>query len=169
MAGGEKMRKLIKFGHSMTAITFLGSVVVLWVFHQQLPSPSEALEVYVAQRHAMARIASLVLMPSLLISLLVGMASMAVVPGFHSAPWAWAKLVTTVLMLEGSLLGIQSPIQREADRALAALSDATLVNGLATKLDAEQWSLVLIGFVATVNVALGVWRPQFRSSATPAP
>jgi hypothetical protein len=52
---------------------------------------------------------------------------------------------------------------------LAALSDATLVNGLATKLDAEQWSLVLIGFVATVNVALGVWRPQFRSSATPAP
>ena len=79
------------------------------------------------------------------------------------------NVVTTVLMLEGSLLGIQSPIQREADRALAALSDATLVNGLAAKLDAEQWSLVLIGFVATVNVALGVWRPQFRSSATPAP
>ena len=162
------MKKLMKFGHSMTAITFLGSVVVLWVFHQQLPSPSEALDVYVAQRHVMARIASLVLMPSLLISLLFGMASMAVVPGFHSAPWAWAKLVTTVLMLEGSLLGIQSPIQREADRAAAALSDATLVDGLAMKLDAEQWSLVLIGFVATVNVALGVWRPQFRSRATPA-
>ena len=81
MAGGEKMRKLIKFGHSMTAITFLGSVVVLWVFHQQLPSPSEALEVYVAQRHAMARIASFVLMPSLLISLLFGMAACLTGPG----------------------------------------------------------------------------------------
>lgn len=162
------MRKLLKFGHSMTAITFLGSVVVLWVFHQQLPAPSDALEVYSAQRSAMERVASLVLMPSLLISLLFGLASMAAVPGFHGAPWAWGKLVTTVLMLEGSLLGIQSPIKREAELAVAALTDGDLVGELAQKLAAEQWSLILIGLVATVNVALGVWRPRFRSRATPA-
>jgi len=30
---GNLMRKLLKFGHSMTVITFLGSVLVLWVFH----------------------------------------------------------------------------------------------------------------------------------------
>lgn len=42
------MRKLLKFGHSMTAITFLGSVVVLWVFHHYLSPPAEALEIYVA-------------------------------------------------------------------------------------------------------------------------
>ena len=45
---GNPMRKLLKFGHSMTAITFLGSVVVLWVFHHYLPPPAEALEIYVA-------------------------------------------------------------------------------------------------------------------------
>ena len=45
---GNLMRKLLKFGHSMTAITFLGSVVVLWVFHHYLPPPAEALEIYVA-------------------------------------------------------------------------------------------------------------------------
>ena len=44
------MRKLLKFGHSMTAITFLGSAVVLWVFHHYLPPPAEALEIYVAER-----------------------------------------------------------------------------------------------------------------------
>jgi len=111
-------------------------------------------------------VASLVLMPSLLISLLFGLASMAVVPGFHGAPWAWGKLVTTVLMLEGSLLGIQSPIKREAELAVAALTNGELVGELAQKLAAEQWSLILIGLVATANVALGVWRPRFRSKAS---
>ena len=160
------MRKLLKFGHTMTAIGFLGSIAVLWVFHQQLPAPGEALEIYSAQRQTMVSISSLVLMPSLLISLLFGLASMAVVPGFHGAPWAWGKLVTTVLMLEGSLLGIQSPIKKEAALAASALSDETLVAGLALKVDAEQWSLILIGLVATANVALGVWRPRFRSKAS---
>lgn len=159
-------RKLLKFGHTMTGIAFLGSIIVLWVFHQQLAAPGDALDIYSAQRHVMERIASLVLMPSLLISLLFGLASMAVVPGFHSAPWAWGKLVTTVLMLEGSLLGIQSPIKKEAALAASALSDETLIAGLALKVDAEQWSLILIGLVATVNVALGVWRPRFRSKAS---
>ena len=160
---GSLMRKLLKFGHSMTAITFLGSVVVLWVFHHYLPQPAEALEIYVAERQLMERVASLVMMPSLLFSLLFGLASMAAVPGYHGAPWAWAKLFTTALMLEGSLLGIQSPIKREAELAGAALTDVSLVGELALKLDAEQGSLVLIGLVATVNVALGVWRPKFRS------
>ena len=160
---GNPMRKLLKFGHSMTAITFLGSVVVLWVFHHYLSQPAEALEIYVAERQVMERVASLVMMPSLLLSLLFGLASMAAAPGYHGAPWAWAKLVTTVLMLEGSLLGIQSPIKREAELATAALTDITLVGELALKLGAERGSLVLIGLVATANVALGVWRPKFRS------
>ena len=160
---GNVMRNILKFGHSMTAITFLGSVVVLWVFHQYLPSPTEALEIYVAERQVMERVATLVMMPSLLLTLLFGLASFAVVPGYHGAPWAWAKLVTTVLMLEGSLLGIQSPIKREAELAVAALMDGSLVGDLALRSDAEQGSLAVIGLVATANVALGVWRPKFRS------
>ena len=163
---GNLMRKLLKFGHSMTAITFLGSVVVLWVFHHYLPPPPEALEIYVAERQVMERVATLVMMPSLLVTLLFGLASFAVVPGYHGAPWAWGKLITTVLMLEGSLLGIQSPIKREAELATAALTDISLVRELALKLDAERGSLVIIGVVATANVALGIWRPKFRSRST---
>ena len=160
---GNPMRKLLKFGHSMTAITFLGSLVVLWVFHHYLPAPAEALEIYVAERQVMERVATLVMMPSLLVTLLFGLASFAVVPGYHGAPWAWGKLITTVLMLEGSLLGIQSPITREAELATTALTDISLVGELALKLDAERGSLVIIGLVATANVALGIWRPKFRS------
>lgn len=159
------MRKLLKFGHSMTAITFLGSVVVLWVFHHYLPQPAEALEIYVAERQVMERIASLVLMPSLMLSLLFGIASLTMVKSFHGAPWAWGKLFTTVLMLEGSLMGIQSPIKKEAALAVSALSDESVIAGLALNAEAEQLSLILIGFVAIANVALGVWRPRFRSKA----
>ena len=163
---GTTMRKLLKFGHQ-TAITFLGSVSVVGVPSTVASTRRRARGL---QRSAIGdgEVASLVLMPSLLISLLFGLASMAVVPGFHGAPWAWGKLVTTVLMLEGSLLGIQSPIKREAELAVAALTNGELVGELAQKLAAEQWSLILIGLVATANVALGVWRPRFRSRATPA-
>ena len=165
---GNLMRKLLKFGHTMTAIGFLGSIAVLWVFHQQLPAPGEALEIYSAQRQIMVSISSLVLMPSLLITLLFGLASMAAVPGFHSAPWAWGKLATTVLMLEGSLLGIHSPMKKEAELAASALADNALVGELAMQSSAEQWSLVIIGSVAAANVALGVWRPRFRSKVSQA-
>jgi uncharacterized membrane protein len=159
------MRQLLKFGHSITAITFLGSVVSLWVFHHYLPPPAEALEIYVAERQMMERVATLVMMPSLLLTLLFGLASFALVPGYNVAPWAWGKLITTVLMLEGSLLGIQSPIKREAELATVTLTDISLVGELALKLDAERGSLVIIGLVATANVALGIWRPKFRSGS----
>ena len=162
------MRKLLKFGHTMTAIGFLGSIATLWVFHQQLPAPGEALEIYSAQRQTMGSISSLVLMPSLLITLIFGLTSLAAVPGFHSAPWAWGKLATTVLMLEGSLLGIHSPMKKEAELAATALSDNALVGQLAMQASAELWSLVIIGSVAAANVALGVWRPQFRSKVSQA-
>ena len=70
------------------------------------------------------------MMPSLLLTLLFGLTSFAVVPGYHGAPWAWGKLITTVLMLGGSLLGIRSPIKREAELASAALTDISLLGGL---------------------------------------
>ena len=160
------MRHWLKFGHPITAMSFLGAVIVLWVMTDRLPLPNQALDIYAAQRQVMERIASLVLMPSLLISLLFGMASMAAVSGFHSAPWAWGKLVTTVLMLEGSLLGIQSPLKRESLLAERALADPAQISQLAQNIPSEQSSLVLIGLVATANVALGVWRPRFRSRTT---
>ena len=81
---GNLMRKLLKFAHSMTAITFLGSVVVLWCFIITT-SPAEALEIYVAERQVMERVATLVMMPSPSPCCLA-LASFAVVPGYHGAP-----------------------------------------------------------------------------------
>lgn len=162
------MRYWLKFGHSMAAMTLLGSLAALLVVYQQLPVPADNLEVYAQLRVAMERITTLVTLPSLVASIVLGLLSMAFVSGFHNAPWAWAKLLTGVLMLEGSLLGIQGPIQREATRALAAMSDLAWVEQLGSTVIAEQRSIWAVGAVATVNVILGVWRPRFRArAATP--
>lgn len=162
------MRYWLKFGHSMAAMALLGSLAALLVVYQQLPVPADNLEVYAQLRGAMERITTLVTLPSLVASIVLGLLSMAFVSGFHNAPWAWAKLLTGVLMLEGSLLGIQGPIQREATRALAAMSDLAWVEQLGSTVIAEQRSIWAVGAVATVNVILGVWRPRFRArAATP--
>jgi hypothetical protein len=47
-----------------------------------------------------------------------------------------------------------------------ALLDPVHISELAQNISSEQMSLVLIGLVATVNVALGVWRPKFRAKTT---
>lgn len=162
------MRYWLKFGHSMAAMALLGSLAALLVLYQQLPVPADNLEVYAQLRVAMERITTLVTLPSLVASIVLGLLSMAFVSGFHNAPWAWAKLLTGVLMLEGSLLGIQGPIQREATRALAAMSDLAWVEQLGSTVIAEQRSIWAVGAVATVNVILGVWRPRFSArAATP--
>lgn len=162
------MRYWLKFGHSMAAMALLGSLAALLVVYQQLPVPADNLEVYAQLRGAMERITTLVTLPSLVASIVLGLLSMAFVSGFHNAPWAWAKLLTGVLMLEGSLLGIQGPIQREATRALAAMSDLAWVEQLGSTVIAEQRSIWAVGAVATVNVILGVWRPRFSArAATP--
>ena len=162
------MRYWLKFGHSMAAMALLGSLAALLVLYQQLPAPTDSLEAYAPLRAAMERVATLVTLPSLVASIVLGLLSMAFVSGFHNAPWAWAKLLTGVLMLEGSLLGIQGPIQREAARALATMSDPALIGQLGLTIIAEQRSIWAVGAVATVNVVLGVWRPRFSArAATP--
>ena len=61
--------------------------------------------------------------------------------------------------------GYSEPHQKRAALAVSALSDESVIAGLALNAEAEQLSLILIGFVAIANVALGVWRPRFRSKA----
>ena len=65
-------------------------------------------------------------------------------------------------MFEGTLLGVQGPLEREAIRARALLSDPTAADNLALNLSAEVGSIWVLGAVAIVNVALAVWRPKKR-------
>lgn len=154
------MRRLMKFLHTMGAIGLAGAMACLLVLLGLTPSP-EALPQYALMRGAMGEIARWVFLPSLAITLLSGLVAIAIHRGFHNAGWAWAKLATGVLMFEWGFVGVQGPMQQEAElaaQALAGQGDAAL---LGLSLGAEAMSLWALLAVATVNVVLGVWRPRF--------
>ncbi len=158
------MRRLLKFLHEIGSIGFLGAIAALLVLHASLPEPSE-LERFETLRGAMASVAQWRPLPSMALVVLSGLLSMAVVPAFHSADWAWAKLVTGLLVLEVTVAAIQAPIDRAAEQARAALAGElplTELAALGARQGPEWGSLWFVGAIAVANVVLGVWRPRFE-------
>jgi len=67
----------------------------------------------------------LILLPSIALALVRGLLAMAFNPAFHNAGWAWLKLISGVLVFEGTLVYVQAPMQRgdlQAEDALATAS-----------------------------------------------
>jgi len=56
---------------------------------------------------AMGGIATWIFLPSLVLVLITGLMAMAVNPGYHSAGWAWAKLLSGILVFEWGFAAIQ--------------------------------------------------------------
>lgn len=159
-----KLRHLLKLLHTVGAIGLLGSMATMLVILADITLPTQSLEIYVSQRTIMANIAEWLLLPSLGLTLVAGLFSMAFVKGFHNAGWAWLKLATGVVMFEGTLLGIQGPMEAEAElaRRVLASGEGAAVAQLAVNLSSEWGSLWVLGFVAMVNVVVGIWRPRFQ-------
>lgn len=154
------MRRFLKFVHTMGGIGLLGSMVALLVMLNTLPQPDTEQAAYAQMRFTMDALAQWVLLPSLGLTIVAGLLSMAAVPAYHGAGWVWAKLATGVLMFEGTLLGVQGPMEREALTASRVLAGELPASNLAMSISAEIGSLWVLGAVAVVNVALGVWRPR---------
>lgn len=159
------MRHALKFLHTLGAIGLLGAMGCLLAVLVLLADPSEDLLSYAAQREIMNAIASWVLLPSLGVTIVSGLFSMAVVKGYHNAGWAWMKLATGVVMFEGTLLAVQGPIEAEALRVQSVFGDGLRVTELAGTVSAEWKSLWVLAAVAVANVALGIWRPRFGKSS----
>lgn len=154
------MRKTMKFLHTMAAIGFTGAIAALLVLHASLPDPSE-LERFATLRVAMGAVAEWMLLPSMGLVLVSGLLSFAVTPAFQNAGWVWAKLASGVIVFESTLVYVQAPMQRAAERAVAALNGETPAAELGATLQPEWFSFWIIGAVAVANVVLGVWRPRF--------
>ena len=153
------MRRLMKFLHTIGAIGMMGSMTCLLVLLAFAPQPSQLSE-YALLRGAMGGIAHYVLLPSLALTLVAGLIAMALNPTFHNAPWALVKLATGILVFEWGFVGVQGPMQAEAERSAAALSGALDPAMLADALSAERGSLWILIGIAALNVVLGVWRPR---------
>ncbi len=153
------MRRLMKFMHTMGAIGFMGAMACLLVLFEFLPAPASLSE-YALMRGAMGGIATWIVFPSLALTLIAGLLSMAVTRGFHSAGWAWAKLLSGVVVFEWGFAAILGPMQQEAELSADALAHKVDPSLLAASTDAECKSLWVMLALATANVILGIWRPR---------
>ena len=144
----------------MGAIGLIGAMACLLVLIGSAPPPG-SLAGYALMYGAMAKIATWILLPSLALTLVSGLLAIACNTAFHNAGWAWAKLLTGILMFEGGLAYVQGPIKEEAERSASALAGQLDPATLAASYGAERGSLWVLLAVATANVVLGVWRPRF--------
>lgn len=154
------MRKFLKFCHTIGSIGFAGALAVQLLILSNLP-PVENLEAYASARIQMGLIAQWVLFPSLALVLVSGLLSMAWTDAFHGAGWVWMKLALGVSVFEGTLIAIQGPARKEAERAAQALAGELDPGLLAGTVGAEWKSTLVILGVAVANVVLAVWRPKF--------
>lgn len=154
------MRRTLKFLHTMSAIGFTGAIAALIVLHTLLPDPSD-LQRWAVLREAMGAVARWILFPSMAVVVVSGLFAMAASTIYQNAGWVWAKLLSGILVLEGTLVYVQAPMERGARAAEAALAGEVPVAELGASLGAEWGSFWVIGGVAVVNVVLGIWRPRF--------
>jgi hypothetical protein len=143
----------------MGAIGLIGAMACLLVMASRLPPPTSLAD-YALMRGAMGAVSTWIFMPSLGLTLVAGLLSIAANPAFHNAGWAWAKLATGVLVFEGGLVNIQGRMQEEAERSASALAGQLDPATLAGSLVAERNTLWIIMVVATANVVLAIWRPR---------
>lgn len=142
----------------------MGAMTSLIVLVGFVPPPASLAE-YALVRGAMGAVASWVFLPSLALVLVAGLLAVALNRAYHSAGWAWAKLASGILVFEGGFVAVQGPMQEEAERSTAALAGQIDPMTLGGSLGAEQGTLWALLAVATVNVALGIWRPRLSLRA----
>jgi hypothetical protein len=155
------MRRFLKFAHEVGGVGLMGAVLA----HMVLSYRAEGLPPveYSAMRQAILAIAEYLLVPSLLLVLFSGLVAMALHRGFHNAGWAWVKLATTAVILEGTLLGVTAPATTGAEVAAEiAAGDTTNTAMLDDIVRHERGGLWVVLFLAIVNIAFAVWRPRLR-------
>ena len=156
------MRHGLKFLHTMGSIGLLGSMACLLVLLAHAPPPATSLASYALVRGAMGDVATWIFFPSLGVTLVAGLLALAFNRAYHSAGWALAKLATGILIFESGFVGVLGPMQEEAEQSARALAGQVDPATLAVSLGSERGTLWVLVAVATLNVALAVWRPRFR-------
>ena len=111
----------MKFMHTLGAIGQIGAMACLIVLLSYAPAPTSQSE-YALMRGAMGGIATWIFLPSLALVLISGLLAMALNRAYQNAGWAWAKLLTGILIFEWGFAAIQGPMQQEAELSARALA-----------------------------------------------
>jgi len=156
-------RKSLKFLHEIGAVGVLGALASCFVLI--LTAPHDSMIEYAAVRHGIAAITQWLLVPSLGITLISGLLSIAANEHYINAGWPWIKAITGISMFEGSLLTISGSSRQAAElsaMAAAGKGDPAMLEQL---LRTEWGGLWIITIVAVANIVIAVWRPRIGRRA----
>jgi len=166
-------RKSIKVMHQIGAVGVLGALVACVVL--VVTAPEESLEGYAAVRRGIAALSKWVLVPSLLLVLVSGLAAIAANRAYMDAGWAWIKALSGIVIFEGTLMNIDGTAQRAAELAATAAAaaggagavgpDAALLAALLRTEWLGLWTMIAL---SVANIVIGVWRPKLRRLPKPA-
>ena len=155
------MKRFVKLLHILGAVGMTGALAAHAVLLTLMPEPSSLAE-YASMRQAIAGLARWLLLPSLTLVLISGLAAIAVHAAFREARWVWLKAALGLTMFEGTLAAVQSPAEQAARlsaRVLAGEADPGMLDNLLRNEWAALWVILSL---ALVNIVVGVWRPSLR-------
>ncbi|NBC23066.1 MAG: DUF2269 family protein [Gammaproteobacteria bacterium] len=94
-------RMVVKILHTLASAGLIGGLFAYMVLLAAAPQDSAA--AYADLRASIAAISNWVLLPSLAVALVTGLASMVVHGPFRDKSWAWIKAALGILMFKGVL------------------------------------------------------------------
>lgn len=151
------MRKTMKVLHTLSAAGLLGGLSVYMLL--LVVAPQNTPEAYADLRVSIMAISNYVLLPSLAIVLLSGLASMVVHDPYLHKGWVWLKAALGILMFKG-ILTIVGAKAEHAMTVAERIAQGELAAEVLERAVAYEWAtLVVMLALSVANVVLGVWRP----------
>lgn len=147
--------RIIKMLHTLSGIGITGAIATFIVLHVQ--SPVAGAPGYPEVRHGINATYRWLAVPSLVVCVLSGLASMIVHRPYWNAPWAWLKassgtvLVGLTVRMQGVARSLTEP---------TVLSDRAELAGALLNEWKGLWTLLV---VLALNVIVGIWRPRLKS------
>ncbi len=152
------MRKLSKILHTIAACGLIGGLACYMIL--LVAAPQETPADYADLRAAIAAISRYLLLPSLALALVTGLASMAVHYPFQEKGWAWVKAATGILMFKGVLTIVSAKADHAADMSAKIAAGTAPADALDGLINLEWGTLWMVMALSIANVILGVWRPR---------
>jgi hypothetical protein len=152
------LRQVLKIFHTLATcglIGGLGAYMLMLIY-----APQETPADYADLRLTIKAISDYLLLPSLAVALVTGLASMAVHHPFQEKGWAWLKAALGILMFKGVLTIVSAKAGYAASVSRKIAEGTAAPDALDTLLRLEWGTLWAVMAISIANVVLGVWRPR---------
>jgi len=152
-------RRLVKIAHELGSVGFMGALAASVVLDEA--SRDADLMTRVQAQGGIAAITHWLLVPSLGIVAISGLAAIALNDAFINAGWPWFKALLGISMFEGTLLTVGGSTRRSAEEALLALQGQADLTAWNEALRTERYGIYAMLVLSLANIVLAVFRPRF--------